>query len=119
MLSKSINAVVVVSTLIAMMIFSVASAAEINRIEEGKQIAFDRTLGNCLACHAIEDGELPGNMAPPLLVMKARFPEFDRLVAQIGNPLEANPNSIMPPFGLHNILTEDEIKKVAEYLYTL
>ena len=119
MLNKSINALAVTTTLIAMTIFSVVSAAETSRIEDGKQIAFDRTLGNCLACHMIEDGELPGNMAPPLLVMKARFPEFDRLVAQISNPLEANPNSIMPPFGLHNILTEDEIKKVAEYLYTL
>ena len=119
MLNKSISAMTVATALIVMMVFSVASAAETSRIDEGKQIAFDRTLGNCLACHAIEDGELPGNMAPPLLVMKARFPEFDRLVAQISNPLEANPNSIMPPFGLHNILTEDEIKKVAEYLYTL
>ncbi len=27
--------------------------------------------GNCLACHMIEDGELPGTIAPPLLAMTA------------------------------------------------
>lgn len=94
-------------------------AAERTRIEEGKEIAFDRKKGNCLACHMIDDGTLPGNTAPPLLAMKARFPESERLSAQISNPLVANPNSLMPPFGLHNVLTEDEIKKVVEYLYTL
>ena len=103
---------------VSMMIFSSISA-EMSRIEDGKRIAFDRALGNCLACHMIADGELPGNTAPPLLAMKARFPEASRLVKQISNPLEANPNSMMPPFGLHNILTEDQILKVTEYLYTL
>jgi len=118
MLNKSKSAKSVFVGAAALMIFS-SAFADTSRNEDGKRIAFDRTLGNCLACHAIEDGELPGNLAPPLLVMKARFPEIDRLVQQISNPLEANPNSIMPPFGLHNILTEDEIKKVAEYLHTL
>lgn len=118
MLIKNKSAIsVFVGIAVLMMISSVS--AEMSRIEEGKSIAFDRTLGNCLACHAIDDGELPGNIAPPLIVMKARFPEIDSLIKQISNPLEANPNSTMPPFGLHNILTEDEIKKVAEYLLTL
>ena len=103
---------------VTLMTLSSASAGP-TRIEDGKRIAFDRALGNCLACHMIADGELPGNTAPPLIAMKARFPESGRLVKQISNPLEANPNSMMPPFGLHNILTEDEIQKVVEYLYTL
>lgn len=93
--------------------------ADKTRVEEGKEIAFDRKKGNCLACHMIDDGTLPGNTAPPLLAMKARFPESERLIAQISNPLVANPNSLMPPFGLHDVLTEDEINKVVEYLYTL
>ena len=93
--------------------------ADRTRIEEGKEIAFDRKKGNCLACHMIDDGTLPGNTAPPLLAMQARFPEPERLTEQISNSLIANPNSLMPPFGLHNVLTEDEINKVVEYLYTL
>ena len=118
MLIKNKSAVAVFIGAVILMTLSSVSA-ETTRIEDGKRIAFDRSLGNCLACHMIGDGELPGNTGPPLIAMKARFPEVERLIKQISNPLEANPNSMMPPFGLHNILTDEEIKKVTEYLYTL
>ena len=118
MLIKNKSAMSTFVGIVALMTLSSVSA-DASRIADGKRIAFDRSLGNCLACHMIDDGELPGNTAPPLLAMQARFPDVARLVKQISNPLEMNPNSMMPPFGLHNILTEDEIKKVTEYLYTL
>jgi len=88
-------------------------------IKEGKELAFGRKKGNCLACHMIADGTLPGNIGPPLIVMKARYPDFDKLVTQISNPLLTNPNSMMPPFGLHGILSDDEIEKIAKYIHTL
>ena len=88
-------------------------------IEKGKEVSFDRKKGNCLACHVIADGSLPGNQGPPLVAMQARFPDKAVLRAQIANPLERNPNSIMPPFGLHNILSEGDIDAIVEYLYTL
>ena len=50
-------------------------ASEADRVAEGKALAFDRGKGNCLACHSIEDGELPGTLGPPLLAMKLRFPD--------------------------------------------
>lgn len=93
--------------------------ADAERIAQGKEIAFDRKKGNCLACHMIDDGTLPGNTAPPLIAMQQRFPELESLVSQISNPLLKNPNSLMPPFGLHNIISEDEIQKIAEYIHTL
>ncbi len=88
-------------------------------IENGKQLTFDRKKGNCLACHVIADGSLPGNQGPPLVAMPARFPDKATLRAQIDNPLDKNPNSIMPPFGLHNILSAEEIDAIVEYIYTL
>ena len=93
--------------------------ADAQRIAEGKEIAFDRKKGNCLACHMIADGTLPGTTGPPLLAMQQRYPELELLISQISNPLLKNPNSLMPPFGLHNILSEDEIQKIAEYIHTL
>jgi sulfur-oxidizing protein SoxX len=96
-----------------------AVAADAEVIEEGKQIAFDRKKGNCLACHQIEGGDLPGNVGPPLVAMKARFPDKSVLRAQIWDSTKNNPNSMMPPFGRHEILTESEIDKVVEYIYTL
>ena len=96
----------------------VASAGEA-MIEKGKEVAFDRKKRNCLACHMIADGSLPGNQGPPLVAMQARFPDKAVLREQIANPLEKNPDSMMPPFGLHNILSGDDIDAIVEYLYTL
>jgi sulfur-oxidizing protein SoxX len=96
-----------------------ASAADASVIAQGKKIAFDRKKGNCLACHQIEGGSLPGNIGPPLVAMKARFPDKAKLRAQIWDSTKNNPNSMMPPFGRHEILTESEIDKVVEFIYTL
>ncbi|MBD3671695.1 MAG: sulfur oxidation c-type cytochrome SoxX [Gammaproteobacteria bacterium] len=87
--------------------------------ETGKKVAFDRKKGNCLACHMIAGGDLPGNIGPPLVAMKARFPDKAKLRAQIWDATVKNPNSMMPPFGKHKIMSESEIDDVVEFIYTL
>jgi sulfur-oxidizing protein SoxX len=87
--------------------------------DQGKEIAFDRTKGNCLACHQIADGKAPGNIGPPLIAMKDRYPDKAKLRAQIWDSTAANPNTMMPPFGRHGILSDEEIDKVAEFIYSL
>ena len=47
---------------------------------DGKAIAFDRGKGNCLSCHDIKGGELPGTIGPALSDIKARFPDRNELV---------------------------------------
>jgi len=96
-----------------------ANAADASVIAEGKKLAFDRKKGNCLACHQIEGGDLPGNIGPPLVAMKARFPDKDKMRSQIWDSTRNNPNSMMPPFGRHEILTASEIDKVVEFIYSL
>ena len=98
---------------------SYAAEKEMTVVEKGKNVAFDRKKGNCLACHAMDDGTLPGNIAPPLVSMKLRYPDKAKLRAQIWDATVANPNTIMPPFGRHQIITEEEIDQVVEYVYTL
>jgi sulfur-oxidizing protein SoxX len=88
-------------------------------VEKGKAVAFDRKKGNCLACHMTGDGTLPGNIGPPLIGMKARFPDKTKLRAQIWDSTVANPNSIMIPFGRNRVLSEEEIDQIVEYVYTL
>jgi sulfur-oxidizing protein SoxX len=88
-------------------------------VKEGKQLAFSRKKGNCLACHSMDDGTLAGNGGPPLIAMKARFPDIEVLKTQIWDATERNPNSIMPPFGRHGILSKGEIAKIAAYVHTL
>jgi sulfur-oxidizing protein SoxX len=99
---------------------SVAEEAKAQSVvDQGKEIAFDRKKGNCLACHQIEGGSLPGNIGPPLIAMKARFPDKAKLRAQIWDSTKANVNTIMPPFGRDQILSESEIDKIVEFVYTL
>ncbi len=104
---------------IAFSIPTITHAADEATIAEGKKIAFDRKKGNCLACHQIEGGRLAGNIGPPLVAMKARFPDKAKLRAQISDSRKANPNTIMPPFGPHEIMSKSEIDKVVEFIHTL
>jgi sulfur-oxidizing protein SoxX len=89
------------------------------RVARGKAIAFDRQTGNCLACHVIDDGDLPGNGGPPLVAMRVRFPDRAVLRAQIWDATVRNPDSVMPPYGRNLILTEEEIDWVVDYIHSL
>lgn len=96
-----------------------AISADAAALEKGKEIAFDRKKGNCLACHMIAGGDLPGNIGPPLVAMSARFPDKATLRAQIADPRVKNPNTIMIPYGPHAVLTEEEIDLVTDYIHSL
>ena len=115
-----LNATVATMALVLSAIFSHSIyAASAEQIAEGKKVAFDRKLGNCLACHAIAGGTLPGNIGPPLVAIKARFPDKSALRAQIYDPTAANPKTAMPPFGKHGILNDKQIDLVTEFIHTL
>jgi sulfur-oxidizing protein SoxX len=60
------NKVIVLVSLILTAPFAFSDDA----LEQGKILATERAKGNCLACHSIEGGKLPGNLGPPLLAMK-------------------------------------------------
>jgi len=67
----------------------------------------------------IADGALPGNVGPPLIAMKARFPDKAKPRAQIWDATVANPKTIMPPFGRHNILSDQEVDKIVDFIHSL
>ncbi|MGD7035747.1 sulfur oxidation c-type cytochrome SoxX [Methylotuvimicrobium buryatense] len=87
--------------------------------QQGKQLAFDRDKGNCLACHAIEDGESPGNIGPQLSDLSARFKTPQQLKQQIRDASVFNPETSMPPYGRNKILTDEELDHVVDYLWSL
>ena len=99
-----------------------ASLAFAEEQADGRSLSFDRKAGNCLACHAIPaepKAESPGNIGPPLVNIKERYPDRAKLRAQIWDATVANPNSVMPPFGRNKILTEQEIDLVTDYIQGL
>jgi sulfur-oxidizing protein SoxX len=76
-----------------------------------------------MACHTfagLEKTRLQaGNIAPPLVAMKTRFPDRAKLRAQVWDAAKNNSATVMPPFGRHKVLSEKEIDLVVDWLQTL
>ena len=88
-------------------------------LEQGRKIAFTRKLGNCLACHHIQGGTAAGTIGPPLVAMRQRYPDKAKLHAQIWDATVGNPETPMPPFGRHQILTEKQIDLLTDFIWSL
>ena len=88
-------------------------------VAEGQKLAFDRGKGNCLTCHVIKGGDLPGTIGPELTDIKKKYPNRDELVAIVFDETKRNPLTVMPPFGRNRLLTEKEISAVVDFLQTL
>ena len=88
-------------------------------VSEGQKLAFDRGKGNCLTCHAIKGGDLPGTIGPALIDIKGKYPNRDELVAILHDETKRNPQTVMPPFGRNRILTDTEINAIVDFLQTL
>ena len=86
---------------------------------KGERLAFDRAKGNCLSCHEIRGGDLPGTIGPPLKDIKSKYPNRGDLVAILTDETRRNPLTAMPPFGRNRILTEQEIDAIVDFLQTL
>ncbi|MBR0779619.1 sulfur oxidation c-type cytochrome SoxX [Bradyrhizobium diazoefficiens] len=99
--------------------FAASPAGAQSAVAEGQKLAFDRGKGNCLTCHVIKGGDLPGTIGPELKDIKARFPDRNELVAILFDETRRNPQTMMPPFGRNRILTDKEISAIVDFLQTL
>jgi sulfur-oxidizing protein SoxX len=98
---------------------SIPTAGAQSGAGEGQRLAFDRGKGNCLSCHEIKGGDLPGTIGPALKDIKSRYPDRNDLVAILTDETKRNPQTVMPPFGRNRILTEQEINAIVDFLQTL
>ncbi|VAX08737.1 Sulfur oxidation protein SoxX [hydrothermal vent metagenome] len=122
-MQKTAKLVIAASTL-AMLLGTMALAPQVAVADEalaakGKKIAENRKKGNCFTCHEYKGAHLAGNVGPPLVAMKSRFPDKAKLRAQIWDSTATNPATMMPPFGKHEILSEKEIDAITEWVYSL
>ena len=106
------------------LIFAIGAAmplpvARAQSASEGQRLAFDRGKGNCLSCHEIKGGDLPGTIGPALRDIKSKYPDRNDLVAILTDETRRNPQTVMPPFGRNRILTEQEINAIVDFLQTL
>ncbi len=105
-----------------LLVIGSASANNDARVEAGRRLAHDFEKGNCLACHSAPTDPTAitkANIGPPLIGMRERFEDRELLRQQIWDAATRNPNTIMPPFGRHMILTDDEIDLIIDYVHTL
>ena len=126
MMKKVIFTVIMSAALLG---FSLTSSAEVSAAK-GKEIFHARgkpkypgqVIGNCTACHWVQEtelrgGDFPGNVGPALLGMKRLTKEQIR--QKIWDPNQENPTSIMPAFGKHGMMSKDDIQSLVEYIHTL
>jgi L-cysteine S-thiosulfotransferase len=106
-------------TLLSATVLPFGAAHAQSNAAEGQKIAFDRAKGNCLSCHQIEGGDLPGTIGPELKDIKSKYPDRNDLVAILTDETRRNPETAMPPFGRNRILTQQEIEAVVDFLQTL
>ncbi len=86
---------------------------------DGRQLFIDPRKGNCATCHPIDVNTRISEklkVGPDLAGIKMRLPDRAQLRAAIWDMSDKNPNTIMPPYGKHRILTEAEIDAVVRYL---
>jgi sulfur-oxidizing protein SoxX len=113
------------STILALSLSATVAVAEMPAVElngnaeAGKEVAMDRAKGNCIACHMIPGGDSPGAIGPALIAMQTRYPSKEAVARQIWDPMVKNPEAVMPPFGKHGILTNQEFVDVVEYVWSL
>lgn len=74
----------------------------------------------CQGCHQFQGADQAGTVGPPLLAMKARFPDPEKLRALIYDAQKASkPYTMMPPFGRNGLVSEQDIEHIIAFLYTL
>uniref|UniRef100_UPI0040487E69 sulfur oxidation c-type cytochrome SoxX n=1 Tax=Aliarcobacter sp. TaxID=2321116 RepID=UPI0040487E69 len=94
-------------------------ASDADLVKKGEKVFTSKSLGNCIACHAVNGKTLdgPGSMGPVLQYLSA-WPD-EALYEKIYDPYTANPISAMPAFGKNGWLSDSEIKAVVAYLKTI
>ena len=115
----SIKKIAILATSVAL--FAVTSyAADMSKedtVKEGRKVFVTKSLGNCLACHAVQgDSSIPqtGSLGPKLANLDT-YPR-DYLVEKVMDPNKTAPNTIMPPLGRNHRITKAQVEAVVTYL---
>ena len=92
---------------------------------DGRALFVAEKKGNCAACHKTSADPLSKGISmigPPLESIRQKYPdpaERTRLRNTIWDASKTTPETVMPPYGKHHILTEAEIDVLVTYLETL
>ncbi len=82
----------------------------------GMRIAHARDKGNCLACHVMKGGTQPGSRGPDLSHYGSTGRSDAETFGAVYDMRTRIPDTLMPPFGTHGILDDQELRDVVAYL---
>lgn len=113
---RALSALALGSVLVVPAVTALADAAR------GREIAHAQERGNCLACHrmpADPSAETLATLGPVLEKLSTRYPHRAELRERVHDASRFNPDTLMPPYGRHRILSDEEIEHVVDYLQGL
>jgi sulfur-oxidizing protein SoxX len=90
--------------------------------QEALDLFVKRDKGHCIACHQLPQGIGPGarnDVGPALDGARMRALGKAEIRAIVEDAPKRNPDSVMPPYGHHRILTAREIDQLTEFLHAL
>ena len=117
-LGQRSNLIAAIGLVLATVAAAHAQPAPMGAID-GRDIFLNPLKGNCVACHPVPGTQTrvdSSRVGPDLSRIAARIPDRATLRAGLWDMSEINPNTVMPPFGKHRILTDAEIDAVVQYL---
>jgi sulfur-oxidizing protein SoxX len=97
-------------------------AAAFAQAPAARELFVQRDKGHCIACHQLPEGAGPAtrsDLGPKLEGERMRALGRARLRELIDNPMKANPETVMPPYGRHRLLEPAEIDRLVEFLHAL
>ena len=89
---------------------------------DGRALFTRPDKGNCIACHQVPEGSGPAvraDVGPRLDAARLKGWDRARLRELLDDPMRANPDTVMPPYGRHRLLDAREIGRIIDYLHAL
>lgn len=82
----------------------------------GQALANERSKGNCVACHLLKGAEQPGSKGPDLTTYGSWGRSDAETYALVYDIRWRNPDTVMPPAGINQILSDQELRDVVAFL---
>jgi sulfur-oxidizing protein SoxX len=103
-------------------VLTLAAGAASGQAPEGRELFARPEKGNCIACHQVPEGAGPAvraDVGPRLDSARLKGWDRPRLRDLLEDPMRANPDTVMPPYGRHRILDAREIERIIDFLHAL
>lgn len=82
----------------------------------GQALANERSKGNCVACHLLKGAEQPGSKGPDLTTYGTWGRSDEETYALVYDMRWRNPDTVMPPVGINQVLNDQELRDVIAFL---